>query len=90
TPHPLTAPLLRRNRPDTTTLHTTLAQLHTTTNTPIWTGKTSTTAPDLPTYAFQHQRYWLDTPTTTGKPTDLGLDRTDHPLLGATVELAEG
>uniref|UniRef100_UPI0005269D28 type I polyketide synthase n=1 Tax=Streptomyces sp. NRRL F-525 TaxID=1463861 RepID=UPI0005269D28 len=33
---------------------------------------------------------WLDTPTTTGKPTDLGLDRTDHPLLGATVELAEG
>ncbi|WP_033287396.1 polyketide synthase dehydratase domain-containing protein, partial [Streptomyces sp. NRRL F-525] len=95
TPHPLTAPLLRRNRPDTTTLHTTLAQLHTTTNTNTWTrtsvtNTNTTTAPDLPTYAFQHQRYWLNPPTTTGDLTSAGLTSAEHPLLRASVELADG
>ncbi|MGW5449926.1 SDR family NAD(P)-dependent oxidoreductase, partial [Streptomyces asiaticus] len=44
---------------------------------------------DLPTYPFQHQRYWLDTTATAGDVTSAGLDRTDHPLLGAAVTLAE-
>ncbi|MER7057076.1 type I polyketide synthase [Streptomyces sp. NPDC000351] len=42
---------------------------------------------DLPTYAFDHQHYWLQ---ATDAPTDaasLGLAGTDHPLLGAMVEL---
>ncbi|MFL6123120.1 SDR family NAD(P)-dependent oxidoreductase, partial [Actinophytocola sp.] len=42
----------------------------------------------LPTYPFQRTRYWLDT-TTAGDPTDLGLHPADHPLLGASVALAE-
>ncbi|MFL6123590.1 SDR family NAD(P)-dependent oxidoreductase [Actinophytocola sp.] len=43
---------------------------------------------DLPTYAFQHQRYWLITPST-GSATSLGLGGTDHPLLGAALGLAD-
>ncbi|MFJ9847751.1 polyketide synthase dehydratase domain-containing protein, partial [Kitasatospora sp. NPDC101155] len=43
---------------------------------------------DLPTYAFDHQHYWL--PTGGPGATDagsLGLTGTDHPLIGAFVEL---
>ncbi|MFI9203818.1 type I polyketide synthase [Streptomyces sp. NPDC053048] len=43
----------------------------------------------LPTYAFQHRRYWLDAPAVTGSAAGLGLDTAGHPLLGAAVQLAE-
>ncbi|MCP3803258.1 SDR family NAD(P)-dependent oxidoreductase [Allokutzneria sp. A3M-2-11 16] len=45
---------------------------------------------ELPTYAFQRTRYWLDTPTSTGDLSSVGLNAPDHPLLGAAVPLAEG
>ncbi|NUH42509.1 SDR family NAD(P)-dependent oxidoreductase [Streptomyces samsunensis] len=43
----------------------------------------------LPTYAFQHQHYWIKTPSpTAGDVTSAGLGSADHPLLGAVVGLA--
>ncbi|MEU4541433.1 type I polyketide synthase [Streptosporangium sp. NPDC023825] len=44
---------------------------------------------DLPTYAFQHQHFWLE--ERTAQPGDVGaagLGAAGHPLLGAAVSLA--
>ncbi|MFF4370907.1 type I polyketide synthase, partial [Streptomyces sp. NPDC001594] len=46
---------------------------------------------ELPTYAFQRRRHWLETASSaTPDPGGLGLDAAHHPLLGAAVRAADG
>ncbi|MFV2116830.1 SDR family NAD(P)-dependent oxidoreductase, partial [Micromonospora sp. LOL_025] len=82
----------RRDRPETQALLHALAELHVH-GTPVswtqWFAETGARRVDLPTYAFQHQRYWpAANRARTGDVSGAGLGRTEHPLLGAAVDLA--
>ncbi|RKN08363.1 SDR family NAD(P)-dependent oxidoreductase [Streptomyces radicis] len=55
--------------------------------TAVFAGRTVVRA-DLPSYAFQRRRYWLDGVARAGDATGLGLAAVEHPLLGAATTLA--
>ncbi|OBA77191.1 fatty acyl-AMP ligase [Mycobacterium sp. 1554424.7] len=80
---------LHRDRTDRDSLAGALAHLHAHGHSPSWPAlypHAHTVA--LPTYPFDHRRYWL-APTPTDDAAGLGLDRADHPLLGAVAALAD-
>ncbi|MGW7529594.1 type I polyketide synthase [Streptomyces sp. NPDC054783] len=79
----------RRDRTGPQALIGALAQLHVRGGSVDWTALFGTRRRvDLPTYAFQRQRYWLDLRAGT-EPADVasaGLSAPEHPLLGAAVD----
>ncbi|MFI7665477.1 SDR family NAD(P)-dependent oxidoreductase [Nocardia sp. NPDC049526] len=87
-----TIPLTRRNDADPATLLTGLARLHVTGSAVEWTSYYAGTGgekTDLPTYSFQHRRFWTTGPLHTGEAHALGLRSTEHPMLGALVAQPE-
>ncbi|MFW5415665.1 SDR family NAD(P)-dependent oxidoreductase [Nocardiopsis sp. CNT-189] len=88
-----TVPALRADRPESTVLLTAVARLYVDGVSGDWASAFSRPGAqrvDLPTYAFQHERYWLDAPAAIGDVSSAGLDSAEHPLLGAAVVPAEG
>ncbi|MGW0940592.1 SDR family NAD(P)-dependent oxidoreductase [Streptomyces sp. NPDC002666] len=95
-PEAVLVPLLRRDRSELRSLPEALGALHAagaTVGRTLYGAADGRRRAELPTYPFQRERYWLDRPATppgTAGVEQAGLGATDHPLLGAAVELAGG
>jgi acyl transferase domain-containing protein/acyl carrier protein len=80
-------PALRRDRAELPEVLAALGRLHVTGTAVDWTALLGTGAYlDLPTYAFQHKRYWLDA-KPSGDVAGVGQLPAGHPMLGAVVPL---
>jgi acyl transferase domain-containing protein/NADPH:quinone reductase-like Zn-dependent oxidoreductase/acyl-coenzyme A synthetase/AMP-(fatty) acid ligase/acyl carrier protein len=85
------AALLRKDRPEEETFLASLAQAHVHGVTVDWGALfagSGARGVELPTYAFQRRRYWLQSKGGAGDVSSAGLGSPDHPLLGATISLA--
>ncbi|MEY9992098.1 acyl transferase domain-containing protein/aryl carrier-like protein [Streptomyces sp. V4I8] len=84
---------VRSNLPEERSVAGALARLHTAGVAVDWTAVLGGRRPsaDLPTYAFQRRRYWLEPGAVRadGDVTAVGAASAGHPLLGAAVELPE-
>ncbi|MFF4355193.1 SDR family NAD(P)-dependent oxidoreductase, partial [Streptomyces sp. NPDC001530] len=85
-------PALRRDRSEPEALVSALGRLHVAgavVDWPAFFAGSGARRVDLPTYAFQRRRYWIDAAPGTGDVAAAGLDAAEHPLLGAAVTLAD-
>ncbi|MEU5306475.1 type I polyketide synthase [Streptomyces noursei] len=88
-------PVLRKERPEETTVLAALGTLWARGADVDWDAvfagtRTPQADPvELPTYAFQRARYWPTLGARHGDPADLGQTAAAHPLLGAAVTLAD-
>ncbi|ARF53622.1 type I polyketide synthase [Streptomyces gilvosporeus] len=85
-------PVLRKDRSEEAALLTALAHLHVAGIGVDWSwifAGTGARRVDLPTYPFQHERYWPRPAAPSGDVAGAGLLSAEHPLLGATLTLAE-
>ncbi|SCL50337.1 type I polyketide synthase [Micromonospora peucetia] len=83
-------PVCRKGRAEPETVATAFARLAVHGTTIDWSAVAPGRTVELPTSAFQHQPYWPRTGAGTGDASGLGQARTNHPLLGAAVELPDG
>ncbi|QLE75754.1 SDR family NAD(P)-dependent oxidoreductase [Streptomyces rectiverticillatus] len=92
----VTVPVLRAGRPEPQAVVTALAELHVHGVSPDWQALFSgARRVDLPTYAFQQQRYWLDVPEAEAAVVDeadaefwASVEREDAQALAAALGLS--
>ena len=81
-------PMLRKDRPEPTSLMTGLAQAFVSGVGVDWRAVLPGAGfVELPTYAFERRRFWLSGDGGAGDAAGLGLTASEHALLGAVVEL---
>ncbi|MER5556189.1 SDR family NAD(P)-dependent oxidoreductase [Streptomyces sp. NPDC002793] len=89
----LILPVLREDRPERTALALAVGQLYASgtemDRTACFSG-TDARVVELPTYAFQHERYWLEPLAVEADLASAGLIPMGHPLLAAAVQLDDG
>ncbi|MEV4615666.1 beta-ketoacyl synthase N-terminal-like domain-containing protein, partial [Kitasatospora sp. NPDC049258] len=84
-------PVCRKDRPEEHALVEGLARAHVAGVAVDWArlfDGTGARRVDLPTYAFQRERYWPALSRSAGDVAAAGLIPADHPLLGAVIPLA--
>ncbi|MBP2327118.1 acyl transferase domain-containing protein/acyl carrier protein [Kibdelosporangium banguiense] len=86
-------PVMRKTRPEAETVLGALGTLHANSSTVDLTALfPGGRRVELPTYAFQHKRYWADDPTCSGSGrgvAEAGQVAADHPLIGAVISAAD-
>uniref|UniRef100_UPI003F9DB049 SDR family NAD(P)-dependent oxidoreductase n=1 Tax=Mycobacterium sp. TaxID=1785 RepID=UPI003F9DB049 len=84
----VTMSALRKDRPEPTTLTDAVAQGFVTGMEVDWRGSIGAAdIVELPTYAFERRRFWLSSDGPAADAAGLGLEASEHALLGAVVEL---
>ncbi|AXK33718.1 SDR family NAD(P)-dependent oxidoreductase [Streptomyces armeniacus] len=83
---PYLTPALRKDRHEVRTVLTAAAELYVRGAPVAWDALLpGAQRVELPTYAFQRRRYWLETARWTGDLGAAGLEQPAHPFLGAAV-----
>jgi polyketide synthase 12 len=84
----VSVPMLRKDRPEPASLATATAQAFVSGAVVDWRKVLGCGHfVELPTYAFERRRFWLSSDGAAVDAAGLGLGASEHPLLGAVVEL---